>query len=185
MQAKTDVERSIYDRKVDLAAYLPRFMTEYREMQALMQAEDREFSELLDALRNMLDDLFIQTASEAAVRRYEGIMGVRPAAGERLETRRLRLLLACARAKKCTIPALVAAAAVLGEAIEVEILPGHVIVIDFLSGNEANIAVLKKEFEASLPAHMEIVVRNVLKLGGGMHAGAAMGMNMRWVFREV
>lgn len=178
-------ERSIYARDIDLAAYLPPFMAEYREMQALTGAENAMFSELLEKLRGMLDDLFIQTASDAALARYERIMGRQAAVGESMETRRLRLLLACARAQKCTISALVTAAAVLGEMVEVQILPGHVIRIDFLSGNEENIAVLRKEFESSLPAHMEIELRNVQKLMGEAVAGGIVGIGMNYCFEEV
>lgn len=178
-------EHSIYAHRIDMAVYLPPFLTEYREMQALMQAENVEFSGLLEELKGMLDNLFIQTASETALARYEKIMGVRPAAGENADTRRLRLLLSCARARKCTISSLVAAAAVLGEQAEVEILPGHVILIDFLSGNEANIAVLEKEFAASMPAHMEIRIRNVVRFDGLGTVGGTAGMSTVYEFKGV
>lgn len=185
MQDKYAGERSIYERSVDLAAYLPPFMAEYREMQAVMGAENTVFAELLENLKKMLDDLFIQTASETALARYERIMGRDAAANESADTRRLRLLLSCARAQKCTIPSLIAAAAVLGEMVEVHILPGHMIQLDFLSGNEENIAVLQREFEASLPAHMEIEVRNVQKFRGEGVAGGTAGMSMHYCFKEV
>lgn len=178
-------ERSIYQRNVDIAAYLPPFMAQYREMQALTSAENTEFAALLKSLKSMLDDLFIQTASEAALTRYERIMGGQSAVGESVDTRRLRLLLSCARAEKCTISALIAAAAVMGEMVEVQILPGHVILIDFLSGNEENVVVLRKEFEANLPAHMKIEVRNVQKLRGEAALGGIIGMSMCYCFEEV
>lgn len=184
MQAK-DNERSIYARRINMAAYLPPFLMEYREMQALTQAENLEFAGLLEELKGMLNNLFIQTASEAALARYEKIMGMRSTEGENADTRRLRLLLSCARARKCTIPSLIAAAAVMGEQAEVEILPGHVIVVDFLSGDEANIAVLKKEFAASLPAHMEIRVRNVIRFEGAGMIGGAAGMSTVYEFKGV
>ena len=185
MQDKDACVRSIYERKVDLSAYLPPFMTEFREIQALTAAENTSFSELLANLRAMLEDMFIQTASEAALARYERIMGRQAAAGENADTRRLRLLLACARARKCTVSALIAAAAVLGEMVEVQILPGHVARIGFLSGNDANIAVLRKEFEAGLPAHMEIEVCNVQKLIGEGAAGGIIGLSMNYCFEGV
>ncbi len=185
MPDKEQMERSIYARRIDLTGYLPPFIAQYREVQALMQAENAEFAALLDALKGLLDDLFIQTANERALVRYERIMGVRSAAGESVETRRLRLLLACARAKKNTISGLVAAAAVLGEMIEVQVLPGHVLLIDFISGDEGNIAVLREEFAARLPAHMEIQIRNVTKLEGTCAMGGTMGLSMEYCFEEV
>ena len=69
--------------------------------------------------------------------------------------------------------------------MEVRILPGHVIRIDFLSGDEENIAVLRKEFEMNLPAHMEIEIRNVQKLTGDGAVGGIIGLSMNYCFEEV
>lgn len=179
------VERSIYGRSMDLAGYLPPFLREYREMQALMQAEDAEFSSLQSALQGMLDHLFIQTADENMLARYEKIMGVRPAAGESMKTRRLRLLLASGRMERFTIARLIETAAQLGETVEAELLAGCKIALEFIAADAENIEILLEEFRASLPAHLEIIVRNVNSASGRDSIGGTMGLSTLYTFKEV
>lgn len=178
-------ERSIYARDIDLGMYLPPFLTEYREIGALLKAESTEFSALLDALKRLLDDLFIETASPEVIGRYERIMGARPAAGDSLKTRRLRLLLAAGRVERFTLARLVETAAKLGEVVEAQLLDGFRIALDFIAADPENIALLLEEFQASLPAHLEIIVRNVTSAGGGDFVGGALGLSMVYTFEGV
>ena len=79
-------------RKVDLWQGLPPYWRDYREMRALLAAEEPEFQAYAEAIGQGTDDLFILTAGEQAIRRYEKIAGIRPLPGEDLETRRNRVL---------------------------------------------------------------------------------------------
>lgn len=173
------------ERRIELKEALPAFMTEYREMDALLDAEAPELEQLRGQMQAALADMFISTASEQAIARYERIASLHAAQEDSLQTRRLRVLLAHAKAKKFTIPALIAAASVLGQQAEVHLTGGHGIGIDFLSGDAGSIAVLEKEFRRSLPAHMEVSLRNVSKVGGGCHAGGAAGLCTSYSFTGV
>lgn len=170
------------DTYTRLQDYLPAFMLEFQEMAALLGSENPEFDALKQALRGMLDDMFAETASEAAIARYEKIMGIRPAAGDNLKTRRLRVLLAEGRVERFTIPKLIETAARLGEELEAELMDGHKIALDFIAADPDNIQILYDEFRRSLPAHLEIIVRNVTELTGGAHMGGALGMSMNYSF---
>ena len=173
------------ERKARLQKYLPEFMTAFREMDALLETENPEFDLLRGNTDALLNDFFIETASEAAIARYERIMGVRPAAGDNLKTRRLRLLLASGRIERFTIARLIETAARLGEIVEAELAPGFKITLDFIAADPENIEILLEEFRASLPAHLEIIVRNVISLGGDTHIGGTIGMSAIYTFEGV
>ena len=168
-----------------LQAYLPKFMVKFREMDALLSAENPEFDLAKQNLKQMLDDFFIETASEPAIARYEKIMGIRPAAGDSLKTRRLRVLLAEGRVERFTLARLIEAAAQLGEEVEAQLLPGHQIALEFLAADPENIEILQDEFRKSLPAHLEIIIRNITELTGGAGMGGMLGMSATYTFTEV
>lgn len=167
-----------------LQEYLPKFMLKFREMDALLSAENPEFDTLKKNIRQMMDDFFIETASETAIARYEKIMGLRPAAGDSLKTRRLRVLLAEGRVERFTIARLIETAAQLGEEVDAELLTGHRIALEFLAADPENIEILYDEFRRSLPAHLEIIVRNVVELVGDACMGGTMGLSMNYTFTE-
>lgn len=167
-----------------LQEYLPAFMTKFREMNALLSTENPEFDLMQENLQRISDDLFVETASEEAITRYEKIMGIHPAAGDTLKTRRLRVLLAEGRIERFTLQKLIDAAARLGEEVEAELMEGHKIALEFIAADQENIVILYEEFRRSLPAHLEIILRNVRELTGGGHMGGALGMSMNYTFTE-
>ena len=169
-------------RKAYLQKYLPDFMVEFREMNALLEAENPEFDAVRKAKDEMLNDFFIETASAAAIERYERIMGVRSAASDSLKTRRLRLLLAAGRVERFTVARLIETAARLGEIVEVQLLGGFRIALDYIAADPENIEILQKEFRASLPAHLEIIVRNVISFGGDAYSGGTMTQSAYYTF---
>ena len=79
-------------RRIDLWQYLPPYLKRYRELRALLAAEEPEFQGYAEAIGHGMDDLFILTAGESAIRRYEKIAGIHPLPGESLEERRNRVL---------------------------------------------------------------------------------------------
>lgn len=172
-------------RKARLQKYLPEFMTEFREMNALMDPENSEIDAVHEQSDAALNDFFIETASADAIARYERITGIHPAANDSLKTRRLRLLLAVGRIERFTIARLIETAARLGEEVQAELLDGFRLALDFIAADPENIEILMAEFRASLPAHLEIIVRNVTSVGGNTYAGGTMGMSAVYTFTEV
>lgn len=78
-------------RKVDLITYLPQYLREYRETVATLEAENPEFILAWDAADRVLRNVFIETADEYGISRFEGILGIHPTVDDTLETRRSRV----------------------------------------------------------------------------------------------
>ena len=78
---------------VDLISRLPPVMQKYKELQQLYAAENPEFETLwrLEAL--MRRNLFIITAEEEGLRRYERLLGTTPLPDESFESRRNHILM--------------------------------------------------------------------------------------------
>lgn len=78
------------DRK--LSDYLPSFVGEYREMKAIMDAEQPIFEEVWNDSENALADQFVLSATETGVERYEKILGIIPKGTYTLDERRFDVL---------------------------------------------------------------------------------------------
>lgn len=79
-------------REVDLASYLPPFMSEYGEINAALEAENPEFQAAWEAADGVLRNEFISTADENGIERFEKMMGLLPSSGDTLEIRRARVM---------------------------------------------------------------------------------------------
>lgn len=76
-----------------LLDYLTDELKRYREMQAIMDdAEQPEFEMAWQRAEAAFDDQFVATASIYAIRRWEAMLGIRPAAADTLEDRRFVIL---------------------------------------------------------------------------------------------
>lgn len=80
-------------REVDLVAYLPPFISAYKETCETLKAEDPEFRLIWDASRRVLYNEFIMTADEYGISRYEKMLGIYPAKEDTLESRRAKVLI--------------------------------------------------------------------------------------------
>lgn len=78
-------------RDVDLAAYLPPFIVEYKEINITLTAENPEFVLVWKAADRALSNEFIATADEYGIGRFEKILGIYPADTDTLEARRMRV----------------------------------------------------------------------------------------------
>lgn len=78
-------------REMDLMEYLPMYMRKYREVGAALEAQEPEFVLAWKAAERTLYNEFIETADEAGISRFEGILGIVPAKDEALELRRNRV----------------------------------------------------------------------------------------------
>ncbi len=79
-------------REVDLVSYLPPFLAEYEQTKATLEAENPEFAVVWDATDRILQNMFISTADEYGISRFEKILRIHPSKGDSPESRRLRVL---------------------------------------------------------------------------------------------
>jgi len=69
----------------------PPIMQELREFQKIAEIEETFFEQLKQEIQNIVDDQFIQTATEKGIARRERMLNVSPFADDTLETRRFRV----------------------------------------------------------------------------------------------
>lgn len=80
---------------MSLLELLPEFISEIKEMRVIMSVEDNFLTgkgDNLDlAVKSVFKDQFINTATEAGVKRYEDMLGIAARASEGLDVRKFRL----------------------------------------------------------------------------------------------
>jgi hypothetical protein len=81
------------NHEVKLIDYLPLFVQEYDEIRKIMTAENPEFQYLWEWNEKIRNDLFIVTAGEIGVERYERMLKIVTLPGETLDFRKARILL--------------------------------------------------------------------------------------------
>jgi len=69
----------------------PPIMQELREFQKIAEIEETFFEQLKQEIQNIVDDQFIQTATEKGIARRERMLKISPFADDTLETRRFRV----------------------------------------------------------------------------------------------
>lgn len=72
--------------------YWPSVLQEIEEFKELANAENIEINGLKESITNLIDDQFIETATERGIARRERIFKITPYADDSLETRRFRVL---------------------------------------------------------------------------------------------
>lgn len=76
----------------NLLEYMPTIMKEFKEFQALTDAENPEVSSLWAVLEDIMNDQFINDSTENGVNRWETIMNITPKGTDNLDVRKFRLL---------------------------------------------------------------------------------------------
>ena len=69
----------------------PPIMQEIKEFQKIAEIEETFFRRLQQEIQNIVDDQFIQTATEKGIARRERMLKISPFADDTLETRRFRV----------------------------------------------------------------------------------------------
>ena len=69
----------------------PPIMQELKEFQKIAEIEETFFNRLQQEIQNIVDDQFIQTATERGIARREKMLKISPFADDTLETRRFRV----------------------------------------------------------------------------------------------
>lgn len=71
--------------------YWPPILQEIKEFQEIAKAENPELEKVWQEVDNLIDDQFIETATERGIARRERILGIATFADDDLETRRFRI----------------------------------------------------------------------------------------------
>jgi hypothetical protein len=79
-------------KEVDLIQYLPPIIQEYNEMQRITMAENPEFQLLWDMDENIRKQLYVITATDQGLKRFEKLLGLFPSSEDTTELRRRRIL---------------------------------------------------------------------------------------------
>lgn len=79
-------------RDVDISQYWPVFLRESREYNALAAAHNAVFASFMRARADLENDLFVITATENGIQRWEAILSINPKGTDTLEVRRFRVL---------------------------------------------------------------------------------------------
>lgn len=75
-----------------LINYLPEVLRNYREFQKTFEAEEPEVKKVYNELSKVLNDLFVEDATERGIKRWENILGIVPKPSENLEDRKFKIL---------------------------------------------------------------------------------------------
>lgn len=79
-------------KEVDLLSYLPPLIQEYKEIKKITEAENPEFQLLWDADELVRNSIFILTATEQGLKRFEKLLGIYATPDDTIESRRNRVL---------------------------------------------------------------------------------------------
>lgn len=80
-------------KEVDLLSYWMPVLRQIKELKEIAKAEEPELRYLLEACDRTLSNLFITTADEYGISRFEKMLSIFPDDGEDLETRRFNVLI--------------------------------------------------------------------------------------------
>ncbi len=94
------------DREINLIGYLPDYLAEFRELKAVLSAENPEFCEVVSAVKAARNAGFIEYCGERFLKRFEEMLGIFPARGESLDERRQRVLIRWNESPPYTLAAL-------------------------------------------------------------------------------
>nr|WP_314465559.1 putative phage tail protein [uncultured Clostridium sp.] len=79
-------------KDVNLLSYWMPLLRQIKEFKQIAIAEEPELKYILEAIDRTLANMFISTADEYGIKRFEDMIGIYPADGDSLETRRLNVL---------------------------------------------------------------------------------------------
>ncbi len=80
-------------KEVDLLSYWMPVLRQIKELKEIAKAEEPELRYILAECDRTLANMFITTADEYGISRFESMMGIYPDEGEDLETRRFNVLI--------------------------------------------------------------------------------------------
>lgn len=66
------------DRLKEMRGYLPEFLLKFRELDQVLITEAPEFELIMDKLKMIQDQLYIETATDEGLKKYESFLGIIP-----------------------------------------------------------------------------------------------------------
>lgn len=93
-------------RTVTIERYWPRVIGDMRDFQEIAKGENPEFATLWEAVERFIQDCFVHTGTEWAIRRWEKIFSLETYPTDTLEQRRARILAVITRQVPYTMRAL-------------------------------------------------------------------------------
>lgn len=75
----------------EMLGFLPEFLRDFRELREIIIAEEPEFDMLVEYLENTLNSMFIQTATEMGLEKYEKLLNIKPVSTD-IEERRANVM---------------------------------------------------------------------------------------------
>ena len=144
-------------KEVQLLSYWMPILRNLKEFKEIAKSEEPEVKRLLEEIDTTLDNLFIETADEYGIKRFEKMMGITPSEGDTLETRRFKALLKWSDKVPYTEEVLKSLLEVLcgadGFTIKIDYSKYNV-VVKLALGTEANAKAVSELLERVTPANM-------------------------------
>lgn len=79
-------------REINLMAYLPGYLKEYKELKKTLKAQQPEMQRLAETVERVKNNQFIATADEEGIRKFEAMLEVVALDNDTLENRKFRVL---------------------------------------------------------------------------------------------
>ena len=162
--------------EVNLLGYWMPILRNLKEFKEIANAEEPEILLLLEAINRTIANMFIETADEDGIKRFENIMGIIPDAGDTLETRRYRVLIKWTDQLPYTEEALKDLLEVLCGEDGYVLKPdydNYEIMVKLALGNESVVAEVEALLDRVIPANLvkQVLLFNTHAiLGGFTHA---------------
>ena len=156
--------------------YWPLVLQEIEELQKIANTENIEIDELKESVSNLIDDQFIETATEKGIRRRERLLGITPSRLDDLEYRRFRVLVCWNDRLPYTYRVLKNRLdQIFKDNYKLEILHDqYLLIIEVNTFNWQIYSNIVEEIRKMAPANMVIQSSLVQKVEGGFFVGGAM-----------
>lgn len=141
--------------------YLPPFMRNYKEIKAIMSTEQNELESTWNSANEVLDNQFIQSATQKGIVRYETMLGITPKATYTLDERKFNILAKMNEQLPYSMTQLnTSLAALCGtEGYNLKLnADEYTLQVKLALGNENNIEAVKVLLNQMLPANIATVI---------------------------
>lgn len=140
-----------------LIDYLPPFVQEFREIRAIMDAEQISAETAWTDAENVLADQFVQDATENGIKRYEKILKINPKGTYTLDDRKFNILARMNEQLPYTVKQLQASLESLcgedGYTLKID-NDSYALTVKLALGNENNAEAVSQLLRKMLPANM-------------------------------
>lgn len=148
-------------KEVDLLSYWMPILRNLREFKEIAYTEEQELKHILEAVDLALSNMFIETADEYGIARFEKMMGIFPEDGATLDTRRFAVQVKWSDSIPYTEETIRNQLSVLcgddGYALKID-YPKYRLFVKLSLTNEDNVEVVENFLDRVVPANMVIMV---------------------------